>query len=91
MRDFPVRSPLQMAQLLVAFRKARKLTQRDLAGRLGTTQQAVSRLERDATGVSVDRLMKVLSVLGVELVFHDKEPAEGPEPKGRSRRRGVEW
>jgi transcriptional regulator with XRE-family HTH domain len=79
-----------MAQLLQAFRKERRLTQQDLADRLGTTQQAVSRLEQDATGVSVGRLMKTLAVLGVDLVLHDKEAAGDAGQTARARR-DVQW
>jgi HTH-type transcriptional regulator/antitoxin HipB len=89
MSDFAVRTPQQVAQLLQAFRKARQLTQQDLAQRLGTTQQAVSRLERDATGVSIERVMRALAVLGVELILRDT--AAAPRTGAKPRKRGAVW
>jgi HTH-type transcriptional regulator/antitoxin HipB len=69
MDDFPVRTADQLPGLLQSFRKASGLTQADVAARLGITQQSLSTLERNATSVSAGRLMKLFSILGVELVL----------------------
>lgn len=69
--DYPVRTAAQLAPLLKAFRASRKLTQSDLAERLGVTQQALSALEREPQAASFERLLSVLSVLGVEIVLRD--------------------
>jgi HTH-type transcriptional regulator/antitoxin HipB len=80
MNDFPVRTAEQLPGLLQGFRKASGLTQVEVAARLGVTQQTLSAMERNAATVSAARLMKLLNILGVELVLRqvsDETPAAG--------------
>jgi HTH-type transcriptional regulator / antitoxin HipB len=69
MDEFPVRTADQLPGLLQSFRKASGLTQADVASQLGIRQQTLSALERNAAAGSAARLMKLLSILGVELVL----------------------
>lgn len=69
LKDFPVRTADQLPSVLQGFRKAAGLTQAEVAARLGVTQQTLSALERNAGHVSAARLIKLLAVLGVELVL----------------------
>lgn len=78
MPGFTVRTADQLPSLLQGFRKESGLTQTDLALRLGVTQQTYSALERNAENIGAARLLKLLSILGVEMVL-DK-PAPGPAP-----------
>lgn len=78
MADFPVRIPQQLPPLLQGFRKTAGLTQANVAARMGITQQTLSAMERNASQVSVSRLLKLLGVLGVELVLRS-QPAAHPE------------
>ena len=73
MSDFIVRTPEQLPAMLQAFRKQAGLTQEEAAVRLGVTQQTLSALERNAERVSAARLMKLLSLLGVDLVLRKGE------------------
>ena len=73
MADFTVRTADQMPVLLRAFRKQSGMTQSDVALRLGVTQQSLSSVERNAAKVSADRLLEILSILGVELVLRDAD------------------
>lgn len=77
MKDFPVRTPQQLPSLLQSFRKARGLTQADVAERLGVTQQTLSALERNAESVSVERLMRLLAILEVDLILSTRAAPEG--------------
>jgi HTH-type transcriptional regulator/antitoxin HipB len=69
MSEYPLRTAEQLSVLLQAFRKESGLTQSDVALRLGVTQQTYSTLERNAETVGVGRLLKLLGILGVELVL----------------------
>ena len=68
-QDFRVQIPEQLPMLLQGFRKAAGLTQAEAARRLGVTQQTFSSLERNAHRMSAERLMALLSLLGVSLVL----------------------
>ena len=83
MRDYTVRTAGQLTSLLRSFRSRRGMGQSEIAGNLGTTQQEISRLERDPAATSVGRLMKVLAVLEVDLVLRDRKGE--PELPGESR------
>lgn len=78
MSEFTVRTADQLPTLLQAFRKEAGLTQSEVALRLGVTQQTYSALERNAEKVGAARLLKLLGILGVELVL--SKPAPGPKP-----------
>ena len=78
MPDFTVRTADQLPTLLQAFRKEAGLTQSETALRLGVTQQTYSALERNAEKVGAARLLKLLGILGVELVL--SKPVASPTP-----------
>ena len=73
---FTVRTADQLPTLLQAFRKDAGLTQSEVALRLGVAQQTYSALERNADTVGAARLLKLLNILGVELVLG--KPAANP-------------
>lgn len=86
MADFTVRTAEQLPALLKAFRKQSGMTQSAIAKRLGVTQQSLSSVERNAAKVSADRLLEILSLLGVELVLRNAD--EMPTRKSSS---GPSW
>lgn len=75
MHEFTARTADQLPTLLQAFRKEAGLTQKEIALRLGVTQQTYSALERNAETVGAARLLKLLSILGVELVLRKADAA----------------
>lgn len=81
MSDFAVRTIDQLPDLLKAFRKRAGLSQAEAALRLGVTQQTLSALERKPDSVSLGRLLKLLSILDVELVLRS---ARGEDVQGTS-------
>ena len=89
MDEFVVRTSDQLSPLLRAFRKEAKLTQLDVAQRLGVTQQTVSALERNAETVSAQRLTQLMNILGVEVVLR-KKPRVQAEVE-RSSDSTMEW
>lgn len=72
--DYPVQLTSQLQQLLKSLRKSRKMTQAELARRLGVVQSRVADIERDPGAVSVEQLLKVLAMLGAQMVVHDTSP-----------------
>ena len=75
MSRFTVRTADQLPTLLQAFRKEAGLTQSEVALRLGVTQQTYSALERNADTVGAARLLKLLNIVGVELILGKSSPA----------------
>jgi transcriptional regulator with XRE-family HTH domain len=61
-------SIMQGGQIIREARRRANLTQRELAGRVGTTQSAIARIERGATEPSYDRVRQLLQACGFELV-----------------------
>lgn len=84
MSEYPLRTAEQLSVLVQAFRKESGLTQSDVALRLGVTQQTYSTLERNAETVGVGRLLKLLGILGVELVL-SKPAGSAGSPTGEAR------
>lgn len=69
--------PPTPGQLLRARRRAHGLTQARLARRAGTTQAAISRIERDEVSPSAATLAGLLEVMGEELLLSARRaPAE---------------
>jgi len=74
--DYPVALASQLRQLLRSLRKARGWTQADLAQRLGVVQSRVATIERDPGAVSVEQLLRILALLGAQMVVRDGQPAD---------------
>jgi HTH-type transcriptional regulator/antitoxin HipB len=75
--DYPVKTLSQLRPILLGFRKAAGLTQAAMAAHLGVTQQTYAQLEANPAAVSVERLFKVLRVLGVNLMLTQTAEAAG--------------
>lgn len=59
----------ELILIFLKYRKQNKLTQKDLAEKLGTTQQAVSRLEKNMINPSLEFITKSLYEMGYEIKF----------------------
>lgn len=76
-----VHSPEQLAVLLKTTRKARRLTQGELAARLGLSANRFSELESDLGALSVQRLFELTQALGLEIfVANADSPAAAATP-----------
>lgn len=69
---YPVRTPEQLIPLFQAFRKQQNLTQADLAARLGVGQQTVSQLERHPDKATLERLLRALAAMDVQMILVSK-------------------
>jgi len=75
--DYPIQTPLQLSTHLRALRKARGFSQAALGEALSVGQTRVARIEGKPTAISVEQLLEVLGVLGVQLVLRDVESTRG--------------
>ncbi|MCT4705386.1 helix-turn-helix domain-containing protein [Enterobacteriaceae bacterium H16N7] len=75
--NFPVKTLNQLRPLLVGFRKARGMTQKEVSEKLGVTQQTYARLEANPSASSIERLFRVFNVLGIEMVLVDESDSAG--------------
>lgn len=61
-----------LAQLLVSSRKRSKLTQAQVAARLGLSQNRVSHLERHADELSFSQLLSYCSAVGLRIRIEER-------------------
>lgn len=73
---YPIRTPAQLIPLFQAFRKRQNLTQAELATRLGVGQQTVSQLERHPDKATLERLLRALAAMDVEMVLVSKSSSQ---------------
>jgi HTH-type transcriptional regulator/antitoxin HipB len=66
----------QLGQLLVASRKRRKLTQADVAQRVGLSQNRISYLEKNPDDISFKQLLSWCSAIGLELRLGERDVVE---------------
>jgi HTH-type transcriptional regulator/antitoxin HipB len=67
-----VRTPRQLAQVLRAWRKGKKLTQLVAGKNVGLLPKTISALEQKPEGSSIASLFRLLSALDLELVVREK-------------------
>jgi HTH-type transcriptional regulator/antitoxin HipB len=67
----------QLAPQLRSLRKVRRLSQADLALKLGLSQSRIAAIERNPAAVSAGQLLDFLKVLGVDLVLRDTQTPLG--------------
>lgn len=71
-----ITDPGQLRTHLLAYRRAQKLTQADLAVRLGVTKQRISAIEAAPDRITVAQFIAVLRALKVELQLAARPPAD---------------
>lgn len=64
----------QLSPLIRSLREEKGWSQAKLALELNTSQQAISRMEKDASGLAFARVYEVLSVLDTQLVAEPRRP-----------------
>ena len=67
---------LLVGQKIRQIRKSRRLTQADLAGRIGVTQSDLSRMENGEYKVGLDTLFKILQIFELSMSTFFEEPVE---------------
>jgi HTH-type transcriptional regulator/antitoxin HipB len=74
----PLNTLPQLQQTIVARRKKLKLSQAMVAGKLGISQNRYSELETTIANLDADRLLRLLSILGLELQIDLKAEPSPP-------------
>ena len=82
MDNYSIQTADQLAPIIAGFRKTAGLTQAEMAVRLGITQQTYSAAERNASSMSLNKLLSVLNALGVEIVLQPKHSSAEATPSG---------
>ena len=75
-------------------RKSRKLSQKDLALRLGVSQSRIAAIERNPATVSAGQLLTLLNILEVGLVLRDQRKSvhlTSPDPANKNNGAKAEW
>ncbi len=86
--DYPVKFTDQLKQHLRALRRARGMTQTELASRMGVGQSRIADIEANPGAISADQLLKLLSVLEIQLVLRDHAQPALPATDARPRPKG---
>ncbi len=81
-------TPQQLQQVLVNRRKKLKLSQSNVAARLGLSQNRYSELESSPDSLTVDRLLTLAALLGLEVQIGLKPRTESDQPLKSSK---VDW
>ena len=81
-------TPKQLQQALVNRRKKLKLSQSIVAAKLGLSQNRYSELESSPESLTVDRLLTLAALLGLEVQIGLKPSAESDQPLKSSK---VDW
>lgn len=75
--DYLISISDQLAPQLRSLRKVRRLSQADLALKLGLSQSRIAAIERNPAAVNAGQLLNFLKVLGVDLVLRDTRAPVG--------------
>jgi len=78
-REQRLTSESQVVELIRQRRKAKGFSQQQLASKLGVTQARLSEIENGGAHLSVERLISVAALLGVELVLRETPPKQTGE------------
>jgi HTH-type transcriptional regulator/antitoxin HipB len=75
--DYLISISDQLAPQLRSLRKVRRLSQADLALKLGVSQSRIAAIERNPSAVSAGQLLDFLKILGVDMVLRDTHAPVG--------------
>jgi predicted XRE-type DNA-binding protein len=79
---------VKLATAIRELRQAYRLSQKDLGARLKTTQPRVARIERAASDVSMDQLIRAFTAAGGKFVVRTSKP-KAAKGKSRAKKGGV--
>lgn len=71
----PLLTARQLGQLLLSARKEKRLTQADLAARMGLSQARISQIELNPESITAQQLLTATAILGLELTLGLRQAA----------------
>jgi len=74
-----ITNPGQIGEILRGRRKARRVSQEQLAKKLGVNQSRLSAIEAGTAALTVDRLIALANLLDLQLVVQDKANKAEPQ------------
>jgi len=77
--DFNLAFPEQLSQHLRSLRKARRLSQVQLAAKMGVAQSRIAAIEKDATKLTAEQLLRVLAALNASVVLRAEDLGAAPD------------
>lgn len=72
--EYHIRTLDQLRPILVGLRRQAGLSQTAVASLLGVSQQSYAKIEANPSSTSVERLFKILSLLGSEMILNERTP-----------------
>lgn len=72
----PLTGASQLGAILVARRRAMKLSQQTLAEKLSISQNRLSEIERDPGALTIDRLLELANLLDLEVSMGERDRSE---------------
>ncbi len=73
--------PSQLGPLLRAARKQARLSQEDLASRIGISQSRMSHMELNPGSINLEQLLTILGALGLEIVIGSRPGSSARAPQ----------
>ena len=83
--SYPVSTPSQLRAVLRSLRKARGMTQAELALRVGRSQKRIARIESEPERTSFEQIAQLIAILGGRLVVQEAGERDG------KRTAAAEW
>lgn len=87
--QYTINTSDQLRPILKGFRKTQGLSQKAMADKLGISQQTYQVLEASPHKVTIDRFLRVLSILNVKLMLSDAAPVRVASSKKPLAVKGV--
>lgn len=81
--EYHIKTLDQLRPILVGLRKQAGLSQMAVASLLGVSQQSYAKIEANPSATSIERLFKILKLLGSDIILSERMPsADRSQPGG---------
>lgn len=77
--DYLARSPKQIGAIIMRVRRERKLTQADLAQKVGLRQEAISKIESGNGSTRLSTILDVLAALDLDITIGSRRTSSSAD------------